>query len=116
MQAPVTEAPMLSGGLVQRLAQFGIVRPAVPIPHGRTVSSDQGTRPPLAHLVALFEMSDGLAPGGGRHHFFVSRSFSAELSSIASARSRFSFAFSSSSAFSRFASEGSMPPNLAFQL
>lgn len=38
-----------------------------------------------------------------RHHFFPSRSFNATLSSIVSASSRFSLAFSSSSAFSRAA-------------
>jgi acyl-CoA thioesterase FadM len=38
------------------------------------------------------------------------------LSSMASARSRFSRPFSSSNAFSRWASETSSPPNLAFHL
>ena len=47
-------------------------------------------RPPLAHLMARLEMGDGLPLGGERHHFlkaglFESRSFSATLSSIASA-------------------------------
>jgi hypothetical protein len=41
----------------------------------------------------LHEMRDGFPLGGGRHHFFPSRSFSATLSSIASASIRFSFAF-----------------------
>lgn len=40
----------------------------------------------------------------------------AARSSICSASSFFSFALSSSSAFSRFASDIVMPPNLAFQL
>jgi putative transposase len=39
----------------------------------------------------------------------------ATLSSMASASRRLSLAFSSSSDFSRFASETSMPPNFAFQ-
>jgi len=38
------------------------------------------------------------------------------LSSIASAKSFFSFAFSSSICRSRFASDTSSPPNLAFHL
>ena len=42
-------------------------------------------RPPLAHLVLAPQMGDRLPPGGGRHHFFASRSFSPALSSIASA-------------------------------
>jgi hypothetical protein len=62
------------------------------------------------------QISDGLSPGGGRHHFFAATSFSMALSSIASASSFFSFAFSSSSAFSRLASETSSPPYLAFHL
>ena len=53
---------------------------------------------------------------GRRYHFFARRSFSATLSNIVSASSRFSFAFSSSSDRSRLASETSSPPYLAFQL
>ena len=79
------------------------------------VRADHGTRPPLAHLVALHEDRDGFAPGGGRHHFRDRRSFNAAWSSSDSANSRFNRAFSSSSAFSRFASDTSIPPNLAFQ-
>jgi hypothetical protein len=56
------------------------------------------------------------APGGGRHHFFVPTSFNIALSSIASANSFFSLAFSSSNAFSRLASDTSRPPYLAFHL
>ncbi|MET4324050.1 hypothetical protein ABIC02_007842, partial [Bradyrhizobium sp. RT5a] len=52
--------------------------------------------------------------GGAGHPFFPTRSFSAALSNMASARSRFSFVFSSSSDRSRLASETSIPPNLAF--
>ncbi len=44
---------------------------------------------------------------GADHTFFPKRSFKAALSSIASARSRFSFVFSSSSVFSRLASDTS---------
>jgi len=61
-------------------------------------------------------MSDSFPLRGGRYHFFDSRSFSAALSSIASASSFFSFVFSSESCFSRLASETSRPPYLAFQL
>jgi len=67
---------------------------------------------------------NGLTTGNGNrpctdeadHTFFPKRSFKAALSSIASARSRFSFVFWSSSVFSRLASDTSMPPNLAFYL
>jgi hypothetical protein len=110
MQASIPEPSVRPGGDTQHIAQRSIICSPMPIPHGRPICPDQGTRPPLAHLVTLFEMGDGLAPGGGRHHFFDRRSLSAVLSSIASASSRFSLPFSSSRAFRRFASEGSMPP------
>ena len=54
--------------------------------------------------------------GDGRQNFFVVRSFSMALSSIASASSFFSFAFSLSSAFGRRASVTSSPPYFAFYL
>ena len=57
-----------------------------------------------------------LSPSGGGHHFRLLMSFKMELSSIVSASSFFSFAFSSSSAFRRLASEQSMPPNFDFHL
>src|SRR6056297_2358890 len=54
-----------------------------------------------------------LQPRGGPY-IFESSSFIAAASSICSARSFFSFAFSSSSALSRLASETVIPPNFAF--
>ena len=61
-------------------------------------------------------MTDGLSLRGERHHFFDATSLSMALSSIASANNFFSLAFSSFSAFSRFASDTSRPPYLAFYL
>src|SRR5690606_38677412 len=61
-------------------------------------------------------MRNGVALGGGPHHFFDRSSRSAEASSIWSASSFFSFAFSTSRAFRRFASDTSIPPYFAFQL
>jgi hypothetical protein len=60
-------------------------------------------------------VSDAVSPGGGRHHFFET-SLSMALSSIASAKSFFSFTFSSSNGFSRLASGTSRPPYFAFHL
>ena len=62
------------------------------------------TRPPLAQLERRTYMSDSISLGSGRHHFFATRSFKAELSSIASAKSFFSLAFSLSSPLKRLAS------------
>jgi len=78
--------------------------------------ADGFTRPPFAHLVVIHQMRDSFSPCCGHHHFFPKRSFKAALSSIASARSRFSFVFSSSSVFNRLGSDTNMPPNLAFHL
>jgi hypothetical protein len=52
----------------------------------------------------------------GRHHFFPVKSFNTALSSIASASSFFSLAFSSSSDRSRLASDTSILPNFDFHL
>src|SRR5262249_61958273 len=90
--------------------------PARTISHPHSYTADDPARPPLAQLEHRTYMSDSLALGSGRHHFFASRSFSAALSSIASAKSFFNLAFSLSSPLSRLASETSSPPYLAFQL
>src|SRR5205823_12876550 len=61
-------------------------------------------------------MSHRLAASSGRHHFFPSRSFNAALSSIASANSRFSLAFSASRLRSRLASLNLEPTVLALPI
>jgi hypothetical protein len=61
-------------------------------------------------------MGDRIPLRVGRHHFFDEMSFNTAMSSIASASSFFSLAFSSSSDRSRLASETSSPPYLAFHL
>lgn len=60
-------------------------------------------------------MRDSLALHGGRYHFFDSNSFFAAVLSICSANSRFSFAFASSSAISRLASDTVIPEYFDFQ-
>src|SRR3546814_2368470 len=59
-------------------------------------------------------MLDSLPLSGGPHQFFAATSFSTALSSMASASSRLSRAFSSSSTFSLRACDTFMPPYLAF--
>src|SRR5262249_61210589 len=83
---------------------------------GRAIRTTRRASPPLAHSIDLVEVSGGLASGGGRHHFLAATSRNIALLSIASANSFFSLLFSSSSAFSRRASETSIPPYLAFHL
>ena len=98
------------------LTQTGIIVPRGTVTHALAIGIDDTTRPPFAHPVAGLEMSHSFPLGGGRQNFFDRRSFNAAWSSIASARSRLSFAFSLSSSFSRRASETSIPPKRAFQL
>jgi hypothetical protein len=86
------------------------------IPHRHPHTADNLTRPPLAHVECRTQVSDSLSLGNGRHYFFVRRSFSAALSSMASASSFFSLAFSVSNPFRRLASETSSPPWLGFPI
>jgi hypothetical protein len=116
VQPAVAEAPAFMGKNSQPLPQLGILRPARAIPHHHPHTADDPARPPLAQLERRTYMSDSLSLGSGRHHFFARRSFKAALSSMASASSFLSLAFSLSSPFSRLASETSSPPYLAFQL
>src|SRR6188474_1039457 len=116
MQAPVTEPPAFMRQGPQPKPQVCIIRPARAIPHRHPHATDRSARPPLAHVERTTQLSDRLSLGSGRHHFFARRSFSAALSSMTSASSFFSLAFSLSSPFRRLASETSSPPNLAFQL
>src|ERR1700723_1617885 len=114
MQGVVVETAAFLGDRLHALTKAGIIRPGRLISHGHAAAADGFTRPPFAHPVGFHQMSDSFPLPRGRHHFFPRRSFSATLSSMASASSRFSF--SSSSDRSRLASETSIPPNLAFHL
>lgn len=67
-------------------------------------------------LEGLAEMGHGLPLHDGRHHSFELRSFSMALSSIASANSFISLAFSSVRSFSPRASDTSRLPYLPFHL
>src|SRR6202035_1917902 len=116
MQATVAEPPALLGQGFQPLAQRHVVRSHALIAHACPVGSDHPAGPPLAHLEGLTQIRRRLPSRGGRHHFFPRRSFSAALSSMASASIRFSRPFSSSSARSRLASDTSRPPYLDFHL
>jgi len=73
-----------------------VKRPAGSVTDRHSHAADHPARPPLAHLVRLPQMGDGLSLDSGRHHFFDSRSFNAALSSIESANSFFNRAFSPS--------------------
>jgi len=98
------------------LGQIVIVGASAAIADRGPAGTDYGTRPPLVRLVLLHEDRNGFAPGAfavvartkcspmaHRFHFRDRRSSSIARSSRDSASSRFGRAFSSSSAFSRFA-------------
>ncbi|MEY9389581.1 hypothetical protein ABIF65_007821 [Bradyrhizobium japonicum] len=116
MQAPIAETTTFLGDCPHALAKAGFVRPGRLVSHGHAAAADGFTRPPFAHPERASEMGDSFPLGRGRHHFFPTRSFKAALSSMASAKRRFSRVFSSSRVFSRLASDTSIPPNFAFHL
>jgi hypothetical protein len=96
---------------IAKAVPYGAIeRPPAAIAHQAAVRTDRLACPPLAQSVDLVEGSVGLESGGGRHHFLEATSRNVALSSIASANSFFSLLLSSSSAFSRRASETSIPP------
>ena len=70
----------------------------------------------LRELMIPHHLQRRLPPRHRCRQGFPKRSFKNVLSSIASASSRFSFRFSSSSCRNRRASDTSSPPNLAFSL
>lgn len=116
METPITEPPALPRQLPQPRSNLTVVRPPRPVAHRRTIRLQDRTRPPLAHPMGVTQVSDGLPHSCERHHFFAATSFNMALSSMASASSFFSRAFSASSTFSRLASNTSRPPYLAFHL
>src|SRR3954451_19134905 len=104
----------------RQLTQLGsdgsVIRPHTEVSHRGPIRPDHFTRPPLTDLKTRTKVSHRLPPCDGRHHFFELRSFNMALSSIASASSFFSLAFSSVKTFNRRASDTSSPPYLAFHL
>src|SRR5450432_165677 len=116
VQTPVAEPPADGSQLPQPRPGRLIIRPSAAIAHRAAVHADRSARPPLAHLIGQAKVSHRLSSCDGRHHFFAAISFNMTLSSIASARSFFSFEFSISRTFSRRASDTSSPPYFAFHL
>ena len=115
-QPSIAEPPSLIGQIAQPGAKLGVRRPARPVADHLPIRTDDRAGPTFRQAHHGLQMRDRVALDGGPYHFFDRSSRIAATSSICSASSFFSFAFSSSSAFSRLASDTSMPPNLAFQL
>jgi len=114
VQHPVAVAAVLAGEVLQVLAQ-----PAVAIVTG-LVAQGAGA---LAHQpqslafaqTSFLQLPHDLAARRHGHYFPLSTSRIASISSMELASGFFSFVLSASSAFSRWASDTFMPPNLAFQ-
>src|SRR5436305_4373974 len=85
MQASVAETAALLGDRRHALPNAGINSPGRLVSHGHAAAADGFTRPPFAHLAGFHQMTDSFPLLRERHHFFPKRSFSAELSSMASA-------------------------------
>ncbi len=87
-----------------------VIIPARLIPHLGAIHIQNRARSPLTHLMNLHQVRHYLPLDIGRHRFFASRSRTRALSSIYSANSLFSFAFSPSNARNLLAPNGSIPP------
>src|SRR5690606_36833809 len=103
-QSPVAETPSLIGEVAQLRPQFYLRRSSGPITDRLTVGGYNLAGPPLREAHDGPQMRDGFTLGSRPYHFFSRSSRSAAASSICSASNFFSLAFSSSSAFNRFAS------------
>src|SRR3984957_10958512 len=115
-QSPIAEALPFVGEIAQMRPKFCVRRSALSIADTLATRVDDRTGPPFRQAHHGLKMRDAFALDGGPYHFFDRSSRSAAASSICSAKSFFSLAFSSSSWLSRLASVTSMPPYLAFQL
>ena len=67
------------------------------------------TRVPFTHLIITHHIAHRASPGSGPYQFFDKTSFNAALSNNSSATNRFNRRFSSSKAFSRWASLTDIP-------
>jgi hypothetical protein len=96
MKPSIAKPPAQPRKLAQPLPKYRVVRSTAAMARRCAIRSYDKTRPPLANRKRNAQVSDGLAPGGGRHLFLPRYPSVIALSSIASAKSLFSFTFSSS--------------------
>src|SRR5262249_32136269 len=106
----------LQNQLAQSVAKAGIVRTARAVAVDPRHHPDQPASATLRIAFLFNRPGHDLPPQPRRQKFFASISRSVDTSIIDSARSFFSRAFSSSRAFSRLASDTSMPPYLLRQV
>src|SRR5208337_1765491 len=114
-QPSISEPHTLASQFFQSCSQRGVLLClARLIAVRRSSHSQQPAGVPFAHLIPDLDIAHGCPKSRRRYQFFESTSFNARLSSVSSATTCFSFRFSSSSCFSRFASPLSIPPYFAF--
>src|SRR5580698_2545792 len=109
-EPPIAKPPPLRCQFAQAPAQLVIARPLCRIAIRLRVQADQATSTALRVALLSDRPGHSSSPQAGRQKFFPSISLSVDASSIVSARSFFSFRFSSSMALSLRASETSIPP------
>src|SRR5690606_26392238 len=105
----------LVGRLHQRSAEPLVITRSLPVVEAARLHLHQPAGSAQAHGISLSGLPHHLAPLRGLHHFFEFTSLRIWMSRAWSATKRLSRRFSSSSSFSRLASESSMPPNFDFQ-
>src|SRR5688500_7443049 len=110
VQPPVAEAPALTGQLDQALLK-AVVLPLRAIVQHAARQAQHAAGAAFGHKVLGPHGGDGIPSRLRAQNFPRATTFNASLSSIASASSFLSLAFSASSARSRLASGTSMPPN-----
>ena len=113
--APIAEPTARCCDLAHAFADLRIVRFRL-TPDGFRIDADQSAGAALGDVVFVDHLERRVPLQLGRRQFFPSRSFRIELSSMLSASSFFSRAFSVSSVFSLRASDTSIPPYFAFHL
>ena len=69
VETEIATASMNGGQLAQARADGGIAWASTAVAHRCAVNPKHRTRPPFAYVKRFLKMSDGRAPGGGRHHF-----------------------------------------------
>jgi hypothetical protein len=94
-EQPSIAEPSFVRQITQSSTQFCVRRPTGTVANHFAVRSDDMAGPPFRQAHHGLKVRNAVAPGGGPSHFFDKSSRSAAASSICSARSFFSFAFSS---------------------
>ena len=113
--APIAEPAAFASDLLHLLADPGMVKRAF-APDRLWIDADKPADLAMRDIMIPHCIGRCLSPLFRCRQLSSGKSFESTLSSIISASSRFSLAFLSSSAFSRAASDISMPPYLDFSL